>query len=303
MTTSSPLLFSGSAHLGLAQEVAALLSIPLGRMDHQIFPDKEIFIEILDSVQERKVCVIQSVAFDPNVYLMELFIILDALKRAGAGFITVVLPYYGYARQDRVSPPGTSVTAKLIADFLTQAGAHSIMTVDLHSEQIEGFFDIPIRHLLSETFLIPYCLKLNLANSMVVAPDKGAIRIASSYAKQLKVPMALMDKERIDAFQVEMHRFVGDVQGRAVVLLDDMCSTAATLVTAAEICCELGAARILAVVGHGLFVGDALKRIENSPIETVITTNSLPHREEVRKHKKIQILSIAPLLAQAIAEG
>lgn len=300
MTLSSSLLFSGSAHPRLAQEVAALLNNPLGQIEHELFPDREFRVQVLENVRKKKVFVIQSVAFDPNFYLMELFILLDALKRASAQSITVILPYYGYARQDRVDQPGRPITAKLVADLLTQAGANQLITLDLHSEQIEGFFNIPVIPLLSQTLLAPYFEKLGLDDLVVVAPDKGGVKIATSYAKQLKVPIALIDKERIDPFQVEMHLFVGNVRGRTVLLPDDMCSTAGTLVKAAEVCAELGAKRILAAVGHGLFIGDALERIEKSPIEQVITTNTVPHSERVEKHPKIQIVSIAPLLEQTI---
>ncbi len=300
MPFSSSLLFSGSSHPLLAQEVSALLSHPLGRIEHELFPDRESRIQILEEVRKKQVFVIQSTAFDPNFYLMELFILLDALKRASAQSIHVVLPYYSYARQDRVDHPGRPITAKLIADLLTQAGAHHLITLDLHSEQIEGFFNIPVEPLMSQDLLAPYCVNLGLEDLVVVAPDKGGVKIATAYAKQLKVPIALIDKERIDPFQVDMRLFVGNVKGRTVLLPDDMCSTGGTLVKAAEICKELGAKRILAVVGHGLFIGDALERIERSPIEQVITTNSVPHSEQVKKHPKIRIVSIAPLLAQSI---
>lgn len=300
MTVSSFLLFSGSAHPHLAQEIASLLNHPLGQVEHELFPDREFRIRILEDVRQKQAFVIQSAAFDPNFYLMELFILLDALKRASAKSITVLLPYYSYARQDRVDQPGSPITAKLVADLLTQAGADRLIALDLHSEQIEGFFNIPVDPLLSHILLVSYCSKLGLEDLIVVAPDKGGIKIASAYAKLLKAPLALIDKERIDPFQVEMHLFVGNVKGRTVLLPDDMCSTAGTLVKAAEVCAELGARRIVAVVGHGLFIGDALERIEKSPIEQVITTNSVPHPEKVEKHPKIRIVSIAPLLAQSI---
>jgi ribose-phosphate pyrophosphokinase len=299
----NPLIFAGSSHPELADEVAVSLGTTLGNRDLHLFPDKEIFVEILEEVQGRHVFVLQSFGSDPNIYFMELFIILDALKRASAASLTVVLPYYGYARQDRVDKPGTPITAKLIANLLTCAGTDHLITMDLHSEQIEGFFDIPVEQLSSRTLLIPYCESLELKNAVVVAPDKGGIKIASAYAKQLNLPIALVDKERIDSFRVEMRLFVGDVKGKTVLLPDDMCSTGGTLVNAAEVCARLGAKRIIAVVGHGLFIEDALEKIERSPIEMLITTNSLPIPERIRNHPKIRVVSIAPLLADAIRQN
>jgi ribose-phosphate pyrophosphokinase len=298
--TTTPIIFSGSSHPALGQEVAILLGTTLGKRDLHLFPDNEIFVEILEDVQGRRVFVLQTLGSDPNFHLMELFIILDALKRASAASITAILPYYGYARQDRLDKRGVPITAKLVANLLTCAGTNQLITVDLHSEQIEGFFDIPVHHLVSRTLLIPYCASLYLENLVVVAPDKGAIKIASDYAKQLNVPIALIEKERIDSFRVEMRLFVGDVKGKTVLLPDDMCSTAGTLVNAAQVCAQLGAKRIIAVVGHGLFIENAIDRIEESPLEMLITTNTIPIAEKVHAHPKIRVVSIAPLLAEAI---
>lgn len=301
--TTTPLIFSGSSHPDLAQEIAALLGISLGKRDLHLFPDKEIFVEILEQVQGRPVFVLQSLGADPNIQFMELFIMLDALKRASVASLTVIAPYYAYARQDRLDKPGVPITAKLVANLLTCAGADHLITMDLHSEQIEGFFDIPVQHLLSSTLLIPYCSSLNLENVVVVAPDKGGIKIAGAYAKQLNVPIALVDKERIDSFHVEMRLFVGDVKEKTVLLPDDMCSTAGTLINAANICAQLGAKRIIAVVGHGLFIENALEKIQQSPIEMLITTNSIPISEKMRTFSKLHVVSIAPLLAEAIAHS
>jgi ribose-phosphate pyrophosphokinase len=298
--TAKPIIFSGSSHPSLGKEIADLLGTSLGKKDLRVFPDKEIFVEILEAVQGNPVFVLQSLGSDPNFFLMELFIILDALKRASADSLTVVMPYYAYARQDRLDKTGVPITAKLVANLLTCAGTDDLITMDLHSEQIEGFFDIPVHHIVSRTILIPYCSSLNLENLVVVAPDKGAIKIASDYAKQLDAPLALVEKERIDSFHVEMRLFVGDVNKKTVLLPDDMCSTAGTLANAANVCAQLGAKRILAVVGHGLFIENAIERIEQSPIEMLITTNSIPVPENVRAHPKIRVISIAPLLAEAI---
>lgn len=298
---ATPLIFSGSSHPILANEIVAYFGKVLGKRNLQLFPDGEIFVEIQEAVQGHDVYVFQSLGQNPNFYMMETLIILDALKRASAASITVILPYYAYARQDRINKPGTPITAKLIADLLTNAGADQLITMDLHAEQIEGFFDIPVQHLLSKELLVSHCESfLRFDNSVVVAPDKGAIKIAGAYAKELNVPLALIDKERIDSFQVSMRLFVGDVKGKTVILPDDMCSTGGTLVSAAYICAELGANRIIAVVSHGLFIEDALEKIEKSPIEMLIVTNSIPMSDKVSKHPKIRIVSIAPLFAEAI---
>lgn len=298
----SPVIFNGTSHPFLAQEVAALLATPLGKRDLHFFPDKEISVEILENVWGRHAFLLQSLGSDPNIHLMELFVLLDALKRASAASLIVVLPYFPYARQDRMVRPGFPITAKLIANLLTRAGADYLITMDLHSEQIEGFFDIPVKHLLSRTLLIPYCASLNLNDLVVVAPDKGGIKIASKYAKQLEAPLALVEKERLDPSNVEMRLFVGDVKDKTVLITDDMCSTAGTLVNAAQVCAKMGAKRIIAVVGHGLFTHDAIKKIERSPIEKVITTNTIPMDKNIVNHPKIKIISIAPLLAEAIGQ-
>lgn len=297
----APLVFNGSSHPLLAQEVAALLGTQLGKRNIRHFPDEEISLEIAEAVQGHHVFVMQSLGVDPNFYFMELFLFLDALKRASVESITVVLPYYAYARQDRIDRPGVPITAKLMANLLTRAGTDRLITMDLHSEQIEGFFDIPVHHLFSHTLLIPYCFSLGLRDLVVVAPDKGGIKIAGNFAKQLDAPLALIDKERISPFDVDMRLFVGNVKDKTVLLTDDMCSTGGTLVSAAKVCTQLGAKRVIAAVGHGLFIGDALETIEKSSIEMLITTNSIPCSEAVHAHPKIRIVSIAPLLSGAIS--
>lgn len=297
----APLIFNGSSHQLLGQEVAALLGTSLGKRNLRLFPDGEISLEIEEEVRGHPLFVLQSLGVDPNYYFMELFLFLDALKRASAKSITVVLPYYAYARQDKQGIAGVPIAAKLMANLLMCAGADRLITMDLHAEQIEGFFDIPVKHLMSHTILIPYCSSLGLEDLVVVAPDKGGIKIAGNYAKQLNVPLALIDKERISPYEVEMRLFVGDVKNKTVLLTDDMCSTGGTLVNAAKVCTELGAKRVIAVVGHGLFIGNALANIEKSSIEMLITTNSIPISDKVHAHPKIRVVSIAPLLHVAIS--
>lgn len=296
----APMIFNGSSHPLLAQEVAYLLGTPLGKRDLHFFPDQEIYVRIQEQVQGRKVFLLQSLGTDSNVQLMELFILIDAFKRASVESLTVVLPYYAYARQDRIGNPGEAISAKLIANLLVRAGADNLITMDLHSEQIEGFFDIPVIQLLSQSVLISALSSLNLQDCVVVAPDKGGIKIASAYAKKLNAPLALVEKDRMDSFHVEMRLFVGDVKGKTVLLTDDMCSTAGTLVNAAKVCADYGAKRIIAAIGHGLFMGSALEKIEKSPIELLFATNSVPLPENATPHPKIRIVSIASLLAEAI---
>jgi ribose-phosphate pyrophosphokinase len=225
---------------------------------------------------------------------------LDALKRGNAASITVALSYLAYARQDRMDKPGTPISAKLIANLLTCAGASQMVILDLHSDQIEVFFDIPVRHLLSRSILIPSFAKMDLENVVIVAPDKGSIKIASDYAKQLNLPIALINKERIDAFNVETQHFVGNVKGCTVLIPDDMCSTGSTLIHAAAACAYLGAERVIAAVGHGLFIGSALESIHKSPIEMVFTTNSIDLSEKLTAYPNIKVLSIAPLFAEGL---
>lgn len=299
--TPAPLIFDGTSHPLLAQEVAAILGTSLGKRDLHLFPDGEIYLEIKEVVQSHPVFVLQSLGTNPNDHLMELLLLIDALKRSAVESVSVVLPYYAYARQDRQDKPGTPISAKLVANLLSRAGVDRLITMDLHSEQIEGFFDIPVQNLLSYQLLIPHCSSLGLKDLVVVAPDKGGIKFAGVYAKQLDVPLALIDKERMSPYEVETRLFVGDVKNKTVLLTDDMCSTGGTLVSAAKVCAEQGATRIIAVVGHGLFIGDALENIEDSPIEMLITTNSIPCDDRISGHSKIRIVSIAPLLAAAIS--
>lgn len=296
----TPIIFNGSSHPFLGEEVAQILGTSLGKRELGVFPDLEIFLEIKESVQGHPIFILQSLGSEPNLQLMELLIFLDALKRSWVDSITVVLPYFAYARQDRQSKPGTPITAKLIADLLSTAGANRLIAMDLHSEQIEGFFDIPVQHILSHKAIIPVLHTLNLEDPVIVAPDKGALKYASKYASELNTSLATIEKERKNPFDVEMRLFVGNVKGKTAILVDDMCSTGGTLVQAAKACAELGAKRIIAISAHGLFSANALEKIEKSPIELFITTNSIPCSENVQTHPKIRIVSIAPLLAEAI---
>jgi len=297
-----PLIFSGSSHQGLAREISKKSHFKEGKIDIHFFPDKETSVQIQENVKDRDVFIVQSTALDPNYFFMELMIIVDALKRGAAKSITAIIPYFGYTRQDRMDRPGVPITPKLIANLLTRAGVSRLITLDLHTPQIEGFFDIPIHNLSSSEILIPAINKLKLKDPIIVAPDIGGIKIANTFARKLNCSMAIIDKERINASEVQEHMFIGDVRGKEVIITDDVCSTAGTLVSAAATCKKLGAKRIIAAVGHGLLISDAIKRIEKSPIELLIATNSIQESNRLNGSKKLQFFSAAEIIANVIKE-
>lgn len=295
-----PLLFCGSSHPELAQEVAQQLGISLGQIQIGQFPDGEISIQLLESVRGREVFVLQSVALDPNFYLMELLIIIDALKRASARTVVPVLPYFGYSRQDRKDLPRVPITAKLVANLLVEAGATRVLAIDLHAGQLQGFFDIPVDHIHGSKSLVERFQEMNVDNCIIVAPDVGSVKIARSFANQLGVDFAIVNKHRVNPIEVDEVTLIGDVKGKNVLLADDMCSTGGTLVSAAKACQEKGAQRIFAAVTHGLFVGSAVDKIEKSPIETVLMTNTIPYTSRLAGSTKLTVVSISSLLAHAI---
>lgn len=293
------LLFSGSSHPVLAQQIAECLDTPLSKVDIEHFPDREISVHIAESVRGKDTFVIQTIALEPNEYLVELLLIIDALKRASAGSITAVIPYFGYCRQDRKSTPREPIAAKLVADLLTVAGATHILTMDLHAGQLEGFFDIPVDHIHGLQALVGAIKELDF-NGVVVAPDIGSVKQTQAYAKALNVDFAVVAKRRLSASEVEPVTVIGDITGKDVLLADDMCSTGGTLVSAAKACREKGAHRIFAVVSHGLLVGDAVLRIETSPIEVLYMSNTIPYTERLLGSTKIRTQSIAETFAHAI---
>lgn len=301
-STLHPYLFSGSSHPELAKEVANCLTCQLGKVSIERFPDGEIFLQIQENVRGRDVFVFQTVALDPNNFLMELLIMIDALKRASARSITAVIPYFGYCRQDRKDRPRVPITAKLVANLLMNAGATRILTMDLHAGQVQGFFDIPVDNLFGRPVLAEAFNKLSRGDNdlVVVTPDIGSVKLAEAFARQLSAGFAIIDKLRISATEVDAVALIGDVKGKDVLLADDMCSTGGTLASAAKACQEKGAKRIFAAVTHGILVDDALKKIEESPIEALLISNTVPVAEKVRNAPKVRIVSIAPLLAQAI---
>lgn len=294
------LLYAGSSHPELAKEIASSLNTKLMPLELRHFPDRETALRIPDSVRGQEVFVLQTIALDPNNHLMELLIIIDALKRASAKCITPVIPYFGYCRQDRKDEPREPITAKLVANILTAAGASHVLTMDLHAGQLEGFFDIPVDNIHAMPLLAQAFKELGSKKFIVVAPDIGSVKQARSYANFLGTDMAIVDKRRLSSSEVEAATVIGDVEGKDILLADDMCSTAGTLVSAAKACRGKGAKRIFAAVTHGLFVGDSVKRIEQSPIEVLLTSNTIPTTERLSGSTKIRTISVAGLFSHAI---
>lgn len=293
-------LFAGSSHPDLARQIAEYLGVTLGKLKIERFPDGETFVQILESVRGRDAFVLQSIALDPNNFLMELLIIVDALRRASARSITALIPYFGYSRQDRKDKPRVPITAKLVANLLVNAGVTRVVTMDLHAGQIQGFFDIPVDNLYGRHCLETAFKGYAKNELVVVAPDIGSVKLARSYAHDLGADLAIVDKQRYDAAKVEAVNLIGDVKGKYVLLADDMCSTAGTLVSAAKACQEKGALKIFAAVTHGLCVGDALEKIESSPIEALMMSNTIPDRDRFAATAKVKIVSVANLFGQAI---
>ena len=292
-------LFTGNANRPLAEEIASYLQIPLGEAEVGRFADKEVFVQINENVRGADVFVIQPTSPPVNDNLMELLVMIDALKRASAQRITAVLPYYGYARQDRKVQPRVQITAKLVADLLTAAGTHRVLALDLHAGQIQGFFNIPVDHLFAAPVLIEYLAKRTLADVVVVSPDAGGVERARAIAKRLRAGLAIVDKRREGPnVSVFMH-LIGDVKGKDVVVIDDMIDTASTLIQAADALKREGAHRMIACGVHAILSGPAVARLEGSPLEEVVVTNSVPVSPEKRS-SKLTILSVAPLLGEAI---
>lgn len=296
----SVLLFTGSSHPALAQEVAEYLGNNVGRVALERFPDGEISLQVQENVRGREVFVMQPIALDPNNYLMEMLIMIDSLRRASARSICAVIPYFGYSRQDRKDKPRVPITAKLVANLLVNSGATRVLTMDLHTEQLQGFFDIPVDHLYGRPQLAEAFREVGSTNIVVVSPDVGSTKLARAYATHLGVDFAIVDKHRINAKHVGVVTLIGDVKGKDVLLADDMCSTAGTLVSAANVCREKGANRIFAAVTHGLFVGNAVEKIEQSPIEIMYMSNTIPYTDRLAGSTKIRTVTVANLFGQAI---
>lgn len=289
-SSNSFMLFAGTSHVELAEQIAENLGVALGKTVIETFPDGEIGISILESVRGKDVFVVQSMARHPNSYLMELLIFVDALKRSSARSIIAVIPYFGYARQDRRGMGREPITAKLVADLLQQAGVTRILTMDLHTEQIQGFFNIPVDNLYACSVLIEAIHQIGLQPDLVVTPDIGSIKLACAFAEKLNIDFAVIDKRRVNANEVNS-ALIGDVRQKRVLLIDDMCSTGGTLKTAALVCKKAGASAVFAAVTHGLFMG----KFEKNGIEKIIMSNTVPTPDF-----DVEVVSVAPVFAKAI---
>lgn len=294
-------LISGNSNKPLAESIAKALEKDLSEALVTRFSDKETWVEVKDNVRGADVFVIQPTCTPANEHLMELLIIIDALKRASADRVTAVLPYYGYARQDRKSSPRTPISSKLVADLITAAGADRVLTMDLHAGQIQGFFDIPVDHLFAKPVLLEYLREKVLHKScVIVAPDAGGAERTRSFAKMLGAPMAMIDKRRAKPNESEVMNIIGDVSGMYCVIIDDIIDTAGTMVKAAEALRKNGALGVAACCTHAVLSGPAIDRINESCIDEVIVTDTIPLSEAGKKCGKIKILSVAGLLAEAI---
>ena len=300
MTNDRLKIFTGNANPALAQEICQALGMELGRAMVKQFSDGEIYLQIKENVRGEDVFIVQPTCTPVERNLMELLLMMDALKRASAERITAVLPYYGYARQDRKDKPRVPISARLVAALLETAGASRLLALDLHAAQIQGFFDIPVDHLFAMPVLIEYFKALNIPNMTVVSPDAGGVERARAFAKRLSSPLAIIDKRREEANVAEVMNVVGDVAGRHCLLVDDLIDTAGTLVKGAEALLKKGAAGVSACATHAVLSGPALSRIEASSLQHVVFTNSIPLSKEARKSHRIKSLSIAKLLAEAI---
>ena len=300
-TEQSIKIFAGNSNRDLALRIGELLDVPLSAMRSMRFSDGEMYVEIGENVRGADVYIVQSTSTPADENLMELLIIIDALKRASAKNICAVMPYYGYARQDRKVAPRTPITSKLVADLLSAAGATRVLSVDLHAGQIQGFFNIPFDHLYAKPVLLGHIKEHFVAEeTVIVSPDAGGVERARSYAKRLGSGIAIIDKRRPKANVAQVMNIVGEVKGLDAVLLDDMIDTAGTLTGAAQALKDNGARRVVAYSTHPVLSGPAIERLEASPIEKVIVTDTIPLTEEAKKCSKIQVLSIAPLLAKAL---
>ena len=291
-------IFSGTAHPTLAAEIAEYLKVPLSNAVVKQFPDGETFVKINENIRGRDIFIVQPTCPPTNHNIMELLIMVDAATRASAERITAVIPFFGYARQDRKDQPRVPITAKLVANLLTAAGVDRVLTMDLHAGQIQGFFDIPVDHLYAKPVLIRHLREQGLANNdlVVVSPDVGGMKMAYSYSKELEVPLAIVAKNRVSATEVEAMDLIGEVEGKNVLLVDDISETAGTLVSAADLLRQRGAKKILAGVSHAVLNEQGNRRIAESEIEALISTNSTPYA----KGPKVTSVSIDEIMGEGI---
>ncbi|KPV44648.1 ribose-phosphate diphosphokinase [Alicyclobacillus ferrooxydans] len=292
-------IFTGNANPQLAQEIADHIGVELGECSVMRFKDGEVRINLAESVRGCNVFVVQSTSAPVNENLMELLIMIDALKRASARTINVLIPYYGYARQDRKARARDPITAKLVANLLQTAGANRVICMDLHAGQIQGFFDIPLDHLVGMPILANYFLTKNIDNPVVVSPDMGGVTRARALAERLGAPLAIIDKRRPDANVAEVMNIIGDIQGKTAILIDDMIDTAGTITLGAKALMDRGAREVYACCIHPVLSGDGVDKLQNSPIKEVIVTNTIALPPE-KRIDKISVLSVAELMAEAV---
>jgi ribose-phosphate pyrophosphokinase len=293
-------VFSGSGHPQLTREIADFLGIPVGQARLRRFPDSEVSFQIDENIRGTDVFIIQPTSNPVDQHLMEMLIMVDAFRRSSAARITAVIPYYGYARQDRKDKPRVPISAKLVANLLSAAGTNRVLTMDLHKAQIQGFFDIPVDHLFAAPVIIEYLSRLNYPQLTIVSPDAGGAERARAYAKRLDAELAIIDKRRSEDGTAEVMNVIGDVQDRTCILQDDIIDTAGTIQKGASALKAAGAERVLACAVHGVLSGPAIDRIENSPLDQLIVTNTIPLSSAGQQCKKIVVLSVARLLGQAI---
>jgi len=293
-------LFSGSAHPSLAREIADHLGVPIGSARLTRFPDSEVSFQINENIRGTDVFLVQTMSRSVDEHLVEMCVMMDAFRRSSASRITAVIPYYGYARQDRKDRPRVPISAKLVANLLTAAGMNRVLTMDLHKAQIQGFFDLPVDHLFAAPIIIEYLARENHPNLTIVSPDAGGAERARAYAKRLDAELAIIDKRRTDAGGPEVMNVVGDVQGRTCIIQDDIIDTAGTIQKAALALKQAGAARVIACAVHGVLSGPAFERIETAPLEKLVVTNTLPLGGPWAQSRKIVVLSVSRLLSQAI---
>jgi len=292
-------IFTGSAHPALGAAIARSLKVPLGRAHLARFSDGEVWFQIQDNVRGADVFVVQPTSPPVNENLMELLVMLDAFKRSSASRITAVIPYYGYARQDRKDKPRVPISAKLVADLLSTAGTDRILTMDLHASQIQGYFDVPVDHLFAAPVIIEYVLKSKFKDLTVVSPDAGGVERARAYAKRLDAALAIVDKRREAPNVAEVHNVIGDVEGRTCLIVDDIVDTAGTLAKVAGAIKSAGAREVVASSSHAVLSGNAVEKLRKSPLSKLIVTNSIPLPPE-KQTEQIVSLSIANLLGKAI---
>jgi ribose-phosphate pyrophosphokinase len=294
-------IVSGNSNIQLAKDISSYLKVPTVKASIKKFPDKEIFVEIQENVRGEDVFVIQSTSFPANDHVMELLITIDALRRGSAKRISAIMPYYGYARQDRKSGPRTPISAKLVANLISVAGADRALMVDLHAGQIQGFFDIPTDNLFAApVFIKDIKAKFKSSNTIIVSPDVGGVVRARAIAKRVECDLAIIDKRREKAGISEVMNIIGDVEKKDCILIDDICDTAGTITNAAFALKKSGAKSVFSYTTHGVLSKPAVERINNSPIDKMIITDSIQANDEVKKSSKIEQITIAPLIGEAI---